>query len=139
VDTTTARRLFATASVARLATISAEGRPHLVPIVFALEADIISTAVDHKAKTTTRLVRLANVERDPRVAVLADHYEDDWDRLWWVRADGSAALLHSGANYEEALDRLAERYSQYRSRRPPGPVIEVTVDRWTGWQATRPQ
>ena len=79
--------------MARLATIGTGGRPHLVPVTFALDGDRIYTVVDAKPKTTANLRRLRNIAADPRVTVLADHYEDDWDRLWWVRADGIAAIL----------------------------------------------
>jgi PPOX class probable F420-dependent enzyme len=67
--------------------------------------------------------------------VLADHYEDDWDRLWWVRADGRAAILDGPAAMAPALALLAERYPQYRTHPPGGPVISIRVTRWTGWAA----
>src|SRR5690348_1391752 len=87
-----ARARFAAARVARLATADASGRPHVVPIVFAVAGDEIVSAVDAKPKRTTALRRLANVRENPRVALLADHYEDDWSALWWVRADGTARV-----------------------------------------------
>ncbi len=122
---------FATVRVARLATAGPDGAPHLVPIVFALVGDVIHTAVDGKPKRTRRLRRLANIAANPRVSVLADHYEDDWSRLWWVRADGVARILDDSP---AGLAALAERYPQYRETPPPGPFLEITVDRWTGWQ-----
>jgi PPOX class probable F420-dependent enzyme len=127
-----ARELFQTARVARLATVSTDGSPHLVPIVFAVDGSMIYTAVDHKPKRTTALRRLTNIAAEPRVSVLADHYADDWTQLWWVRADGQARVLESAP---EALARLTERYSQYRSEPPPGPVIAIDVERWSGWSA----
>ncbi|MBI3692389.1 MAG: pyridoxamine 5'-phosphate oxidase family protein, partial [Mycolicibacterium aromaticivorans] len=69
---------FATATVARLATVTPDGPPHVVPIVFAVAESTIYTAVDGKPKTTQRLRRLANIEANPRVSILVDHYEDDW-------------------------------------------------------------
>ena len=132
-----ARGRFAGARIARLATADAGGRPHVVPIVFALAGDTIYTAVDAKPKRTRSLRRLANVEANPRVAVLADHYEDDWDALWWVRADGTGRVV--GADEPEgraALARLAERYPQYREQRPAGPVLAIDVERWSGWAAS---
>ncbi|MET0817185.1 MAG: TIGR03668 family PPOX class F420-dependent oxidoreductase, partial [Solirubrobacteraceae bacterium] len=93
-----ARERLAGARVARLATAAADGRPHVVPCTFAvLGEDTIVSAVDHKPKRTTALRRLANIAANPRVAVLADHYEDDWDALWWARADGVARVLEPGA------------------------------------------
>lgn len=130
-----ARQLFASARVARLATCDADDRPHLVPITFALDGDVILTAVDHKPKRTTKLRRLANIAANPRVSVLADHYEDDWSRLWWVRADGTAVVVEPGTSeHTDAGTRLAERYDQYRERPPEGPAIRITVSRWSGWR-----
>jgi PPOX class probable F420-dependent enzyme len=134
VDPGEARELFASARVARLASCDAEGQPHLVPITFAVEGDTILTAVDHKPKRTTHLRRLANIAANPRVSVLADRYEDDWSRLWWARADGTARVLEPGAPaHAEAVAGLAARYEQYRERPPEGPAIEISVSRWSGW------
>lgn len=135
MDLGTARERFATARVARLATASADARPHLVPIVFALTGDVLYTAVDAKPKTTTALRRLANIAENPAVAVLADHYADDWTRLWWVRADGTARLVDDGDETASALRLLAARYPAYVAQPPPGPVIAVDVARWSGWAA----
>ena len=133
-----ARRLFARARVARLATVSASGGPHLVPIVFALDGDVVYSAVDAKPKRTTALRRLENVRRNPRVALLADHYDDaDWDALWWVRADGGARVLDAQEpEARRALELLAGRYAQYRAAPPRGPVLAVAVERWSGWRAS---
>ena len=131
-----ARQRFAAAPVARLATVGPAGRPHLVPVTFALDGDRVYTAVDAKPKTTTNLRRLGNIRRDPRVAVLADHYEADWDRLWWARADGLASILGEPADRAGPLELLAARYPQYRVSPPAGPVIEIAVERWTGWAAS---
>ena len=122
--------------MARLATVGPSGQPHLVPVTFALDGDHVYTAVDAKPKTTTNLRRLGNIRRDPRVAVLADHYEADWDRLWWARADGTAAVLAGAAEMAAPLALLARRYPQYRAAPPGGPVICVQVERWTGWAAS---
>jgi PPOX class probable F420-dependent enzyme len=133
-----ARERFAASRVARLATVGPDGRPHLVPVVFAVAADTVYSAVDDaKPKVTARLKRLANIAANPAVALLADHYDDDWRALWWVRADGDARLLEPGASEaSSALDLLAARYAQYRERRPPGVVIAVDVTRWSGWSAS---
>ena len=132
-----ARRRFAAARVARLATADAVGVPHVVPVVFAVEGDTVVVAVDHKPKRTTALKRLANVRANPRVALLADHYaDDDWDALWWVRADGAGRILDPAEPEAGAgVARLVDRYAQYRTQPPAGPVLAVDVDRWTGWSA----
>lgn len=129
----TARERFVAAQVVRLATADAEGRPHLVPAVFALDGDRLYIAVDHKPKRTRQLRRLRNIAANPQVSLLADHYDDDWSRLWWARADGVATV---GPVEDGPLDLLAARYPAYRQNRPEGPLITVTVDRWTGWTYT---
>jgi len=129
------RQRFGGARVARLATMSAEGQPHIVPITFAVDHDVIYTAVDSKPKSTQHLRRLSNIRGNPRVAVLADHYDDDWSALWWVRADGMAAILVSETEIAAPTGLLAGRYPQYRDSPPAGPVIAIRVARWTGWSA----
>lgn len=126
---------FAAAPVARLATSRPDGAPHVVPIVFALAGGVVYTAVDAKPKRTQRLQRLANLRHEPRCAVLVDHYDDDWSALWWVRADGAATVLDRPAPDHPGLLALAQRYPQYRTSPPTGPLVVVAVHRWTGWQA----
>jgi PPOX class probable F420-dependent enzyme len=129
------RARFAATPVARLATVGADGLPHLVPVCFALLGDRIVTAVDHKPKRTSRLRRLANIAANPGVCVLVDAYDPaDWSALWWARADGTARVA-DGSGSAEAIAALVERYPQYRARRPDGPVIEIAVTRWSGWSA----
>lgn len=140
LDAGAARQRFATVRVARLATAGPDGRPHLVPFTFALDrspgqADRIYSAVDAKPKSTTDLRRLRNIRANPQVAVLADHYEDDWGALWWVRADGQATIVDEPAAMAPALALLAARYPQYREHPPGGPVISIQVTHWTGWAA----
>ncbi len=130
---TDARERFASERVAVLATADASGRPHLVPIVFAVEDDRIYSAVDAKPKRTTALRRLANVRVNPAVAVLADHYEDDWDALWWVRADGRGRVLEP--HEPEARRAIVLLCARYPSQHAVGPVLAVDVERWSGWAA----
>ena len=130
---TEARERFVAARVARLATADAAGRPHLVPIVFALDGETIYSAVDAKPKRTTALRRLANVRENPAVAVLVDHYEDDWERLWWVRAEGRARVLdRDDPEAHRAVGLLTARYPQQDAA---GEVLAVDVERWSGWTA----
>lgn len=135
MDAAAARERFARARSARLASVRPDGSPHLVPVCFAVVGETVLSALDGKPKRAGQLQRMANVEREPRVALLADHYEDaDWAALWWVRADGVARVLAAGSHEAEAaVDRLAERYAQYRRTRPSGPVLAVEVERWSGW------
>jgi PPOX class probable F420-dependent enzyme len=126
------RSAFAEARVARLATVGAEGAPHLVPITFAVEGDRVYFAVDGKPKSSARLRRLRNIEHNPRVSLLIDEYDEDWERLWWVRADGRARILTEGLEGPRGL--LRARYAQYADVAMDGPVVEIAVSRWSGWR-----
>lgn len=126
---------FARAPIARLATVGPDGVPHLVPVVFALRYDVVYTAIDAKPKTTRRLRRLANIESNPHVSLLVDHYADDWAQLWWVRVDGTAAIHNEGDALQTGYDLLRAKYRQYQSVPLDGPVIAVAIHRWSSWQA----
>jgi PPOX class probable F420-dependent enzyme len=116
--------------------VSGTGQPHIVPITFAQQGDRIFCAVDAKPKSTRQLARLRNIRENPGVAVLADHYEEDWSLLWWARADGRAEVLTGPAAMAEPIRLLVERYAQYEQRPPDGPVISILVGRWSGWAAS---
>ncbi|HEY1480845.1 MAG TPA: TIGR03668 family PPOX class F420-dependent oxidoreductase [Gaiellales bacterium] len=132
-----ARRLFASRRVARLATVRDDGAPHLVPICFALEGDTLYSAVDHKPKRSRSLQRLANIVANPRVTLLADHYDEDWSTLWWVRADGIARLAEVGEPaHVRAVELLRSRYAQYRDAPPLGTAIVVELESFSGWRAS---
>ena len=103
-----AQRRLAGARVARLATAGGDGQPHLVPVTFAIDGDLIYTAVDHKPKKSANLRRLRNVRENPRVALLADHYAEDWNELWWVRVDGWASVVEDERGLQDPLDVLAD-------------------------------
>ncbi|BBY06488.1 TIGR03668 family PPOX class F420-dependent oxidoreductase [Mycobacterium noviomagense] len=126
---------FAQAPVARLATVTPGGMPHLVPVVFALRDDVVYTAVDAKPKTTQRLRRLTNIETNPQVSVLVDHYADDWTQLWWVRVDGVATIHRDGDARRIGYQLLRAKYAQYQRVSLDGSVITVAVQRWASWHA----
>ena len=126
-----------TARVARLATIDADGRAHLVPIVFALDGDTLYSAVDRKPKRSTTLHRIENARARPDVTVLVDQYDDDWSRLWWIRLRGRARVLDDGDERDRALALLTEKYEQYRREPPEGPVLAVDVVDAREWSAQR--
>lgn len=131
-----ARRRFAAAALAHLASADAQGKPHLVPMTFALDGETIYGAVDAKPKRTRALRRLANIAANPRVAVLVDHYEENWDALWWVRADGVGRVLDAGQPQAQAgLALLVARYAQYARCPPAGPIVAIDVARWSSWSA----
>jgi PPOX class probable F420-dependent enzyme len=133
-----AHRRLSEARVARLATADADGRPHVVPICFALDGDSLYSAVDHKPKRGPDLRRIDNLRANPLASVLVDHYDEDWDRLWWVRADGTARILDTEDHQtreerSRAIALLAEKYDQYVGRAPRGSVISLTLRSWRSW------
>ncbi|HEX6663315.1 MAG TPA: TIGR03668 family PPOX class F420-dependent oxidoreductase [Gaiellaceae bacterium] len=126
---------LAAARVARLATTDADGRPHLVPIVFAVDGDTLYSAVDSKPKRSQKLRRIENARVRPDVTILIDHYEEDWRQLWWMRLRGRARVLDHGDEREHAVGLLAAKYPQYRVEPPPGPVLAVDVTEVRSWAA----
>ena len=134
MEQTVMRERVVAARVARLATVTAEGRPHVVPCCFTLAADTIYSAVDGKPKTTLALRRLANVEANPAASLLVDQYDDDdWSALWWVRLDGDARVVADLPERESALTLLAAKYPEYTRTPPPGDVIAIEVTAWRAW------
>jgi PPOX class probable F420-dependent enzyme len=120
------------ARVARLATVGPDGSPHVVPICFALDGDTLYTAVDAKTKSTRRLRRLANIEANPAVEVVIDHWDEDWSRLWWVRLRGRARVVDGD---DRALALLVAKYRQYRAAPPEGPFVVVEIESRSSWRA----
>jgi PPOX class probable F420-dependent enzyme len=125
-----------TARVARLATIDPDGRPHLVPIVFAVDGDTLYSAVDRKPKRSQTLRRIENARVRPDVTILVDHYSEDWSALWWIRLRGRARVLDDGEEHERALALLQEKYPEYRDEPPDGPVLAVDVNEVRDWSAS---
>ncbi|WP_438387123.1 TIGR03668 family PPOX class F420-dependent oxidoreductase [Actinopolyspora saharensis] len=136
IDRQQATGLLERARVARLATVGHGAQPHQVPVTFAVArgGERIVTAVDHKPKTTTSLRRLRNIEQNPLVSVLVDHYEEDWGALWWVRADGAAEVA-AAEQHPELVRALADKYEQYAEHPPRASLIVIEVRRVTGWSA----
>jgi PPOX class probable F420-dependent enzyme len=127
------------ARVGRLATVTPNGTPHVVPFVFVvLERDgglVAYWVVDEKPKRSPRLQRLRNIEANPFVEILVDDYTDDWRRLWWVRAAGTGRLVGSRSERDTALGALGAKYTQYAMTPPTGPVVAVDIERVAGWAA----
>ena len=134
LDAVEARRRFATGQVAYLATLRADGSAALVPIVFDVIAGAVVSSVDPKPKRTRELARLRHIVRDPRVTLLVDHYEQDWSRIWWARAEGTARIVSTGPEREDAIQHLQSKYPQYADLEDPfGEAVIVDVARWLGW------
>ncbi len=129
-----ARRRFAAARVARLATVRTDGRPHIVPIVFAVEGDRLCSIADPKPKRGPDLLRLRNIAANPAVSLLVDEYDEDWNRLWWVRADGTARVIEEGPDRDLTIRLLQAKYPQYATWSTPfGAAMIVGVERWASW------
>lgn len=126
------------ARVGRLATVRPDGTPHLVPICFALitdgsGGDVVVSGTDDKPKTTYSLQRLQNVLANPSVTLLVDHYEEEWERAWWIRVDGDGRVVEDGAQHEQAVSALRAKYEQYSKVDIPGAVLAIDIHRWRGW------
>jgi PPOX class probable F420-dependent enzyme len=130
-----ARRRLANARVARLATVRADGQPHIVPIVFAVEGDRLYSIADPKPKDGPELLRFRNIEANPSVSVLVDEYDEDWERLWWIRADGIAHVVRDGPERDRTIELLHAKYVQYATWTTPfGAAMVVDLDRWASWE-----
>lgn len=130
------RRRVAEARVGRLATVGPDGDPHLVPICFAVlegDGDVIVSGTDEKPKTTYALRRLRNIAENPTATLLVDHYEEEWERIWWVRVDGRGRVVNDDAERELAVAALRAKYPQYEHIGIPGAVLAIDVDHWRGW------
>ena len=130
------RRRVANSRSGSLATVGPDGRPHIVPFVFALKGDTLYWAVDQKPKRSPELQRLRNIRRDPRVGVLVDTYADDWSLLWWVRMNGTARILTEGDERARAVKALRGKYAHYCEQPLDDDVIAIDVEEWAGWSAT---
>jgi len=132
VESVVAHRLGA-ARVGHLATVSSDGHPHVVPCCFSLHGAILYSAVDSKPKSSFKLRRISNIEASQVASLLVDDYVEDWSLLWWIRVDGTARVLESGSEYDQAIELLVDKYEQYRYKRPPGPVIAIDITSWRAW------
>ena len=129
------------AAVGRMATVRPDGRPHVVPFVFALVEDggavRVYWTVDAKPKRSRLLQRLRNLERNPAVEIVVDGYDEDWSRLWWVRASGTGRTVDAPAERASAVRALGAKYPQYRDAPLDGAVVAIDVATITGWTASR--
>jgi PPOX class probable F420-dependent enzyme len=138
VERTDAIDRLRTARVGRLATVTPGGRPHVVPFVFALVAEPelrVYWAVDAKPKRSRRIRRLENIEHNAAAEFVVDEYDEDWDRLWWVRVAGAARILEPGPEEDLARAALRAKYPHHAEAPPPGPVVAIDVAKVTGWEA----
>jgi PPOX class probable F420-dependent enzyme len=123
------------ARVGRFASVTPEGRPHVVAVTFAVIDGHLVHMIDNKPKTTRLLQRLKNVEARPEASLLVDHYDEDWSNLWWVRAEGRVGIENEGIRWQSAREALGYKYAQYRESPPAGPAIFLSIDRLTHWSS----
>jgi PPOX class probable F420-dependent enzyme len=128
------RRRVSESRVGRIATVTPEGRPHVVPFVFVLDGDTLYSSVDAKPKRSPELKRLRNIRANPAVEVVVDEYGEPWPGLWWVRMQGRGEVLEDGPERDRGLALLVEKYPDYRDAEPQGAVVAVRIERWQGWE-----
>lgn len=127
-------RRLASARMAYLGTVRADGRPHVVPIVFAVENRVVYSIADPKPKRGLDLLRHRNIAVNPAVTLLVDAYDEDWSRLWWVRADGVARVVENGPERDTTIRLLRAKYPQYATWTTPfGAATVIEVDRVASW------
>jgi PPOX class probable F420-dependent enzyme len=131
------QKLLTEGRIAHLATADQYARPHLVPIVFAWQDIYVFTPIDRKPKSVGdwhELRRVRNIEANGRVSVEVDEYSEDWTRLVWVRVDGLAEILTSGAPHDLGIQLLEAKYPQYE-RMPLGdaPIVRITIEHVSEW------
>lgn len=136
MDRSEALRRLDSARVGRFASITPDGRPHVVVVTFAMVGDHLVHMIDQKPKSTSHLQRLQNVETLPIASLLVDHYEEDWTTLWWVRVDGEVTIEKDGDMWWAARSSLKEKYRQYRYSPPAGPAILLAIDRVSHWESS---
>jgi len=134
------RRFLDGQRVARLATADARAHPHVIPICFVVAGNTVYFSIDEKPKkrTATPLKRLANIRENPFVAVVADHYDDDWSRLGWVMIQGRAEILASGEEHDRAQASLRARYRQLQAMGIEAlPVVAIRIEHAASWGSLR--
>ena len=124
--------------VARMATVDADGCPHIVPICYAYDGSRLYSAVDKKPKRVeaTLLRRLVNIRGNPRICVIIDEYDEDWSRLRFIIIHGTAAIEPAGAEHRRAINLLRNKYPQYRTmilEEVVNPVIAITPTKVVSW------
>ena len=122
--------------VGRLATVDPAGRPHVVPICYALSDDAVCFTIDEKPKRRpgAKLKRLANLQANPFAALVVDRYDEDWSRLGWVMIRGRADILASGPEHDRAQAALRTRYPQLAGMRIEElPVVAIRIEAASSW------
>jgi PPOX class probable F420-dependent enzyme len=134
------REFVTAARLAHLATADAAGNPHNVPLCYWFDGDRIYFAIDEKPKRATGggLKRMRNIAENPRVAVVIDHYEEDWSQLGYVLIHGDARVVEDPEEYLLALRALRDKYVQYRGMTftpEKNPIVRIDPASVHAWGA----
>ena len=135
MDEAEALRRFADGRVARLATVDSKGRPRVVPCCFVLEGNVVYSAVDEKPKRSPDLARLRDITTNPNCTLVVDHYDEDWDTVWWARVRGVARMA-TGDEEATGATLLRGKYPQYEAHQLTR-VVAIDVTEVRGWAARR--
>ena len=130
-----ARELIATAPVARLGLVDERDRPRVLPVTFSVFEDALWSAIDQKPKRSATPARVRRLRRRPEATLLVDAYFDDWSRLEWVELSGRVTILDA-RDAGDALQALAAKYPQYRTKPPPGPLLRLAPERFACWRGS---
>jgi PPOX class probable F420-dependent enzyme len=137
--TPVASSLIRSARIAHLATADSRSQPHVIPICFVYDGKNFYSPIDEKPKRAApqKLKRLRNIAANPQVAIVIDHYDEDWNKLAYVLVVGQARVTVHGVNHRNAVKLLRKKYLQYRTmaidRRP---LIVIRPKSVTSWAAT---
>jgi len=129
-------RLLTEARTGHLATADPRGTPHVIPVCYAFDGQAIYSVLDQKPKRTAliRLKRVRNIQSNSRVALVVDHYDEDWRHLWYVLVHGDALVLEVGQEQTAAVRLLRQKYPQYQGMDiDQNPVIKIVPRRVTSW------
>ena len=129
---------LAGALIGHLATADPSGAPHVIPVCYAFDGRAIFSVLDQKPKSARliQLRRVKNIQANPQVSLVVDHYEEDWSRLGYILVLGKAELLLEGEEHDGAIRLLRQKYPQYRTMDlEPNPVIKITPQRIVCWGA----
>lgn len=136
------RRYLEAARLGRLATADAEGRPHVVPVCFALVDDEVVTPIDEKPQDAqpTALRRSRDIRENPHVSLVVDHYASDWSELGWVQIRATATHLDPGGGaHGDAVNALREKYRQYADHAlEDRPIVRLTPGSVLSWGRLEP-
>jgi PPOX class probable F420-dependent enzyme len=130
------RRRLGSADHGVLSTLHPVRGVDAVPVCFAVDGDLVGIPIDTvKAKRSTKLGRLHNLERDPRATLLVEHWDrDDWLQLWWVRASLERRTTDLAA-HERFVALLERKYPQYTEGTIEAVILLTIVD-VAGWSAS---